>query len=175
MKKVLSLVLILVLCMAMSAMAADSSDKGVTVLAGVAGLNIAKDTSATAQTELAAIEAKLAAEGTEAIFGANNAATISAVSTGKLIALDAMTAAGYDATMGDVVMTLSCAAAEALASGTKVAVAVGTPNGVENGATTYEWVVFQGIANGNGGVETTIDAATMAKVAEAGCIIAIYA
>ena len=184
MKKVLSLVLVLMLTLAMSAMAESAaSPVAAPVIPAVADVKVSTDPSvdmyadpsAAAQAEAADQLAKLESEGKEAFFGPAAAAAIDAASNGNLVAVVPFAMTGYDASMGDVTVTITVPAADALTAGQKVAVAVGTPNGVDNGATVYEWEVVEGIANGNGGVEVTFSADLMTKIAAEGALIAIYA
>ena len=176
MNKVLSLVLVLVLCMAMSAMAespvAPSIAAPVTV-ATYPAVNLASDAAATA--EVAAQLGAMQSKGKEAYFGADVAALIDAISQGNLVSVDALALTGYDASMGDVTATLSGANLQALAAGTKVAVAIGVPAGVADGMTTYTWNVLEGIADGNGGVQVTIPADVMAAANGASMMVAIFA
>ena len=182
MKKVLSVILVLMLTLAMSAMA-EPSPVDVQLIPAVSDVKVSTDPavdmyadpSAAAQAEAADQLAKLESEGKEAFFGPAVAAEIDGASNGNLVAVIPFSLTGYDESMGDVTATIAVPAADALVAGQQVAVAVGTPNGIDNGATVYEWTVFEGIANGNGGVEVTIDAATMSKVAVEGALIAIYA
>ena len=183
MKRAISLILVLMLSLAMVAVAESAaSPTDVALIPAAADVKIATEPSVNlfvdaaeeAQTEAAAQLAKLEAEGKEAFFG-DAAAEIDAATNGNLVALIPMGLDGYEESMGDVTVTLEVPAAEALTAGQKVAVAVGTPNGIEDGATVYEWAVFEGIADGNGAVEVTIDAATMGKIAADGALFAIYA
>ena len=181
MKKVLSLVLVLVLCMAMSAMAATDSPTN-PILPPIDKVNIVsypeiglKGDPAGA-VDASSLVAKLNSQGKEAVLGADVAAMVDAVSSGKLVTVVPMKMTSeYDVSMGDVTITIGVPAAQSLSAGTKVAVAVAIPNGVADGQTAYVWSVFEGVANGNGGVETTLKADVVAKIAVGGAMVAIFA
>ena len=176
MNKVLSLVLVLVLCMAMSAIAespvAPSIAAPVTV-ATYPAVNLASDPAQAA--EVAAQLGALEAQGKEAYLGADIAALVDAISGGNLVSIDALSLTGYEASMGDVTATISSANLQALAAGAKVAVVIGISAGVADGMTTYTWSVLEGIADGNGGVQVTIPADIMAAANGASMVTAIFA
>ena len=105
MNKVLSLVLVLVLCMAMSAIAESPVAASVAAPVTVAtypAVDLRSD--ATAAAEVAAQLSALETQGKEAYFGQDVANLIDAVSNGNLVAIDALTLSGYDASMGDITL-----------------------------------------------------------------------
>lgn len=186
MKKVLSLVLVLMLCLAMSAMAATSPDVSA-IIANIAAITATATTETGAAMSIGpdvtdeAIDAteaqvkKLAGSTAEEFFGADAAAKIAELSSGKLVEMFPILCSGYDASMGAVTVSFDVPSAEALTAGQKTAVAIGVPNGMEAGEAVYDWTVLEGVADGNGAIVVTIDADTMAAISVAGAMVAIYA
>jgi len=194
MKKAFSILLALILCVGMFAVAGqaasspssskkNSSSSDTTVAATPAAtaeptepaLQVFVDPSEAAQEEDAHELTKLEESGKEAFFGEEIASQIDEATEGKLVALLPIAETGYEDSMGDVTVTISFPAAEALTEGQKVVVAIGTPSGVVDDEPTYDWKIVEGTANGQGGIVLTLDQETMDQIAEGGVLFAIYA
>ena len=191
MKKAFSILLALILCVGMFAVAGqaasspssskkNSSSSDTTVVATPAAtaepaLLVFVDPAESAQEECARQLAKLEESGKEALMGEEVASQIDEATEGKLVALLPIAETGYEDSMGDVTVTISFPAAEALTEGQKVVVAIGTPSGVVDDEPTYDWKIVEGTANGQGGIVLTLDQETMDQIAEGGVLFAIYA